>query len=511
MKNKFNHSIITILFSLAGFGALAINWKKVEQIASYNFDTVQSKAQVYYPENLAQAQGLIRKASESQVSIRFSGASHSTSSLILGPGIYLKSERLNRIDGIEMDPIHGPVVQVESGVKLGDLSQHLSQKGYSLGFGYPFYYGVTIGGLLSTGSHGSSRRHTALSAQNVVQMQIVNGRGDLLVADSRNPNFLRAARVSLGLLGFIYKVKLKIIPDFKLAFYSEVKQGNQALLSVPGQVNWGPIADTEYFYWFPAFDRSIKVFGNATSSAVSPGAQSVVLGQGDYNRLTEYATLKALKAGMASRAINKVIEDHRFKSLAKSPPPYLSMKPDGLSTSQGVVGNSFHMLTSKNIAMNPVFTARDYSFAFRIQDAPRVMRFIHEYCQKNELYHPFLGIFLRFAKSDGSSYLSHIERSDARVGEVFVLAEFFEPKEYRPDPDVTVFSEMSFDMLQKLAAANLITFHWGKNTNSLFALGVNRNLLGPRVQAFESIRAVMDPKGIFLNDFSRQILLPGRR
>ncbi|MFN8847719.1 MAG: FAD-binding protein [Bdellovibrionales bacterium] len=265
-------TIIFLTLLVSGLGTLAISSKKTEQIASYNFDTVQKNAQVFYPENIQQVQNLVKNAYHSETPIRFSGASHSTSSIILGPGVYLKSQRLNKIGEIKLDRVHGPTVEVESGVKLGDLSKYLSEKGYSLGFAYPFYYGVTIGGLLSTGSHGTSRKHTALSSQNILELQFVNGFGELITAGNENPRLLKAARVSLGLLGFIYKIKLKIYPDFNLQFFSEVKQGQQALLASPNRVNWGTAADTEYFYWFPAFDRAVRVFGNITQSKLDQGA-----------------------------------------------------------------------------------------------------------------------------------------------------------------------------------------------------------------------------------------------
>ncbi|MFN8847720.1 MAG: D-arabinono-1,4-lactone oxidase [Bdellovibrionales bacterium] len=210
---------------------------------------------------------------------------------------------------------------------------------------------------------------------------------------------------------------------------------------------------------------------------------------------------------MANRTINKKLEDQRFKSLAKSPPPYLSLKDGKLKASQGVVGNSYQMLVSKNIELNPSYTGRDYSFAFAMEDAPEVMNFIHQFSKSNGFYHPFSGLFLRFAKSSELAFLSHIERSDKKAGEVYVLAEFFELKEYVTNPKETVFSQLAMQLLSELAEKKLITFHWGKNTNTIFSFKSNKNLLNPGAQSFESIRKEMDPKGLFLNEFVKKYLL----
>jgi len=83
-------------------------------------------------------------------------------------------------------------VMFEAGVKLGDLYEYLAQKGYTLGFAFPYCHGLTIGGLLSTGSHGSSRVHPAISSQRVISMNVVNGRGDLVHIDSSQPELLNS-------------------------------------------------------------------------------------------------------------------------------------------------------------------------------------------------------------------------------------------------------------------------------------------------------------------------------
>jgi len=476
-------------------------------IISYNFETVAKNVPIASPTNLNEVQNLIKTAARNGNKIRFSGASHSTSSLILGQGIYLKSDRLNRIHGIKVLPGVGPVVEAEAGVRLGDLANYLATRGFSLGFAYPFYHGVTIAGLISTGSHGSSRMHSAVSSQNVVGLTMVNGLGEVVEVNQRTPEMLKAARVSLGLLGFIYKVQLKIIPDFKLTYRARVLMGPNALLSRPGLVSWGPVADSEYVYWFPAEDRAIKIEGIKTQKPVSPGAQLVVLGQEPaVDPSAESAKLLFLRKAMNDPDLFKTLEDKRFADLASSPPPFVLIQNGKEARVNGVVGRSSAMLISKRIPPNPVITGQDFSFAFPIENAPAVMGLIHQFSKQKKFYHGFLSVFLRFARADGSSYLSHVERDSDRAGRVFVLAEFFEAKGYTEYDPPTVSSRLRDELLFVLAQSGLVTFHWGKNKTSVFALQANQRLMKRNMLEFERVRRQMDPRGIFVNAFAEQFL-----
>lgn len=481
---------------------------KVETISSYNGETTQNNAQVYYPSNVGEVQTIIRNALKTGQKVRFSGSSHSTSSLILGPGVYVKNSSLNKIIGLKKKGANGAIVEVESGVKVADLVDYLEKHGYSLGFAYPYYNGLTIGGLLATGSHGSSRKHRALSSQNIVEMTLIDGRGDVVVANKSTPKLLKAARVNLGLLGFVHKIQLRVVPDFNIRFTNQALEGATALLSTPGKVNWGRAADTEYHYWFPALDRSVKVSGDITKDPVMPGAKSVVLGQNN-DPVRQNAEWLALSKGQADAATGKVLEDRRFETLSKGPPSYIYLDAEGKEVrANGVVGKSAAMLISKRIPLNPVYTTEDISFSFPMKDAPKVMTLIHEFSAKNEFYHPFLGVFLRFVRADGSTYLSHIERAGDAPGNLFVMAEFFEVKKYDSAVEDSRSVQLRHKLVEALTAQNLVSFHWGKNTDQIFAIPSNVGLIGAdAISEFDLVRKSMDPYDVFTNDFAESVLL----
>lgn len=103
-------------------------------------------------------------------------------------------------------------VTVDSGVGLRDLINAVEAHGLSL-VASPYWEGVSIGGLISTGSHGSSwwGRGGAVHDR-VVGVRIVvaasknEGFAKVLDVDGSKGSLFDAVRVSLGLLGVISKV-----------------------------------------------------------------------------------------------------------------------------------------------------------------------------------------------------------------------------------------------------------------------------------------------------------------
>lgn len=503
-KTKWTRLITVSILSVAAVG-IASNLQKLGTIQSYNLDTVVHNVPIFYPKTIEEVQSLIKDAHDHHTNVRFAGTSHSTNSTIIGSGIYIKSENFNKILGIEADSAYGPVVNVESGVKLGDLHEYLAQHGYSLGFAYPFYYGISIGGLLSTGSHGTSRKHIAQSSQNIMEMTLVNGTGEQVTVSPETPEMLKAARVSMGLLGFIYKVKLRIYKDFNIQFHSQELTGAKALIQPDGQVNWGNLADSEYIYWYPQDNRGVKVEGHIVDKPADPGAQCVVLGL-NQESLQGYAIAKLLMWGKHNKFVNKKLENEMFKNI-QGPPAYERLENKKSVQAQGVVGPAAKMLLSKKAPpLNPAYGASDFSFSFRVQDASQVLGHIREFSLKNDLSFPLVGIFMRFASARAASYLSYIERPGTG-GDVYVMAEFYEPKYHTNDIPRSEWADLTQEMLQELVARDLVTFHWGKSTDKVFSYQANKKLIGKNIEAFDQVRQAMDPHGIFVNDFARKFIL----
>ncbi|MEM6532003.1 MAG: FAD-binding protein [Myxococcota bacterium] len=185
-------------------------------------------------------------------------------------------------------------VTVQAGARLKDISAALQSKGLtfqnlgSMGF-------QTIGGAVSTNTHGSGRNHGGLATQ-VARLKMVTADGVIhTLSPTENPELFRTALSGLGLAGIITETTYRAVPAFNIG----VSRGHSTLSEMV-QDEGGTsklqqmLHNNEWFsvLWVPYTDKVFYSKGNRTEApAEKPGPKWM-----------EAFTRNTLVAGLASVA-----------------------------------------------------------------------------------------------------------------------------------------------------------------------------------------------------------------
>ncbi|PEI48009.1 D-arabinono-1,4-lactone oxidase [Bacillus pseudomycoides] len=169
-----------------------------------------------YPKNIQDVIEVVKFAKEQGKRIRVVGSGHSFTPLVQTEEILIS---LDEIQGIVDVDSQSFIVEVWGGTKLYNLGKLLEDKGYAqenLGD----IDSQSIAGAISTGTHGTGIQFGSLATQ-VVEVTAVLASGEIIVcSEKENPEFWKAFQLSLGMLGIIVKVKLKVIPAYSLIYES---------------------------------------------------------------------------------------------------------------------------------------------------------------------------------------------------------------------------------------------------------------------------------------------------
>src|SRR5918993_2875610 len=169
------------------------------------------------PGSLAELRSSVVEAAQRGESVRVAGAGHSFAPLCATNGTLLD---LSRLAGVErVDPETGEAT-VWAGSRIADLGEPLLAHGRAFA-NQGDIDRQAIAGAVSTGTHGTGRKHGSFSAA-VHAVELIRPDGELVTIDGAEPERLRAASLSLGLLGVLTRVTLATVPAYKLREQTQV-------------------------------------------------------------------------------------------------------------------------------------------------------------------------------------------------------------------------------------------------------------------------------------------------
>ncbi|XP_074589233.1 L-gulonolactone oxidase 3-like [Curcuma longa] len=443
-----------------------------------------------------------------------SGFSHTIPKLACPPpenSVVISTAKYN--SRIEVD-VANRRVAADAGVGLRELIDKVEAAGLSL-VAAPYWEGVSIGGLISTGSHGSSwwgrggAVHDHVETLSlVVPASATEGHAKVVTLQRGDPLF-NAAAVSLGLLGIISQVTLSLEPSFKRSITYSFRDDSTFQDQFTEHARKHEFADIT---WFPSQHQAAFRCDDRVPLNTS--------GDGFNDFIGFQSNLMAVS--MAVRALEKAFDDSRNVkgkcATASGELAYKKTIANGLRsnnllfTGYPVVGRHGRMQTSGSCQHSPAsdpFSSCAWdpriqglffyettaffspqSFKSFILDVKRLRDMNPDnFCGVDN----YNGFMIRFVK-----------RSESLLGqpEDSVVVDF---NYYRAsDPSTPRLNQDVWEEVEQMAFVKYgARPHWAKNRNVAF-VGVQGKY--PGFEGFLSAMKELDPEGMFQSPWSDEVI-----
>ncbi|XP_076949208.1 putative L-gulonolactone oxidase 6 [Bidens hawaiensis] len=472
-------------------------------------------AEVAYPSSEESIVAIVANATRDKRKMRVATRySHSIPKLVCPDGekgLIISTENLNHI--IKMDK-EKMVVTLESGVTLKQLIDEAAKSG--LAFPYtPYWWGLTIGGLLGTGAHGSTLWGDGSSIHDyVVQMRIVtpgsqeDGYAKVRTLDEFDDD-MKAAKVSLGVLGVISQVTLKLQPMFKRSVTFLTKNDTD----LPDQfATFGRQHEFADITWYPSQKQVVYRIDDRVSSNVSgnglwdhPGfratpslvllilrsseedqeANGDVAGKCRSGKLTTSTLLKSAfgmtNDGIIFKGYPVIGYQNRLQASGGCLKGLKDSKITACPWDPRVKGLFFHQ-TTFSVALSK---AKDF-----IQDIQKLVSIAPQSLCGVDLYN---GILIRYVTGSNAYIGTHEDSLD------------FDITYYRSkDPKTPRLYEDVLEEIEQMAVFKYDGLpHWGKNRNVAFK-GVIKKY--QKRGEFLKVKEKYDLLGLFSSEWTDQVL-----
>ncbi|CAL5008935.1 unnamed protein product [Urochloa decumbens] len=427
-------------------------------------------------------------------------------------GTIISTARLNRTVVVD---VSRRLLTVESGMLLRDLVKVAADAGLALPHS-PYWYGLTVGGMLATGAHGSSLwgkgsavHEYAVGIRIVTPAPASQGFAVVRELNAGDPD-LDAVKVSLGVLGVISQVTFELQPQFKrsVTFVTRDDKDMPAQLAV-----WGGLHEFGDVAWLPWQGKAIYREDNRVATS-TPGN-----GLNNYLGFWSQPTQGLLTARAAEERLEENDTDIARCLAAQQAPAMFELhaygftNDDAFFTGYPVVGFQHRIQASGTCidghddallsacmwdprVSGPFFYQSGFSVAMA-----KVPAFAADMQRLRDLdpqafcgVDAKLGVLMRYVKAS-SAYLGKAE--DSLDFDVTYYRSYSGGGAPRAHADV-------YDELEQMALGKYGALpHWGKNRNFAFDGAIAKY---PKAAEFRKVKDRYDPEGIFSSEWSDQVL-----
>jgi xylitol oxidase len=158
------------------------------------------------PTTVAEVQQVVRNATK----VKAQGTRHSFNDIADSSNTIVSTENLREVRSINPE---AKTVTIDGGVTYGQLCAELPKAGLALPNLASLPH-ISVAGAIASGSHGSGEKNGNL-ATSVVEIELVNGAGDLITLRRGDPDFPGAV-VNLGALGVVTSLTLQLEDSFNI-------------------------------------------------------------------------------------------------------------------------------------------------------------------------------------------------------------------------------------------------------------------------------------------------------
>lgn len=260
-----------------------------ERWSNWSGSVKSAPQDVVKPRDIDELARLVRGYRKEGRHVRVVGAAHSFTPLAQSDDVLMS---LDNMQGIASIDTTASTVTVLGGTRLKYLGEALFEQGMAqenLGD----IDVQSISGAISTGTHGTGVGFGTLSTQ-VESLTLVTASGAILeCSPARNADIFKAAQVSLGTLGIIAQVTLRVVPAKRMHYQAYRKKLTDCLANLE---QYKQEHSHFEFFWFPYTDGVQAKFLNETTDPVSKSSfwgdfNKIVLENGVYWLLSEACRL----------------------------------------------------------------------------------------------------------------------------------------------------------------------------------------------------------------------------